>query len=281
MKDLLNKIKENFRFTKYELSEQDANVLKRVKKYAAKSFRNIRRQVDAGTFKVKGYEVPFNSRGESELKTYSIVPENTTEQLKLINIEGRIDRYDLMEDETGHKYVRVVDYKTSTSSAGITEYDIKTGVALQLITYLNVVVNSFTENAMTPAGALYYVFDSDIKTVSEHFTVVPESQKIKSYNMTGYVLDDDNVLNGMTGGNSCVIGGSLNKEGKMTFKSKNMLKTKEEFEEMKNIVFSNIEKAATDISNGDFPIKPYNPIRAEKNPCTYCELRSVCAKSSS
>ena len=275
-----NKIKENFRFTKYELSEQDANVLKRVKKYAAKSFRNIRRQVDAGTFKVKGYEVPFNSRGESELKTYSIVPENTTEQLKLINIEGRIDRYDLMEDETGHKYVRVVDYKTSTSSAGITEYDIKAGVTLQLITYLNVVVNSFTENAMTPAGALYYVFDSDIKTVSEHFTVVPESQKIKSYNMTGYVLDDDNVLNGMTGGNSCVIGGSLNKEGKMTFKSKNMLKTKEEFEEMKNIVFSNIEKAATDISNGDFPIKPYNPIRAEKNPCTYCELRSVCAKCS-
>ena len=50
--------------------------------------------------------------------------------------------------------------------------------------------------------------------------------------MTGYVLDDDNVLNGMTGGNSCVIGGSLNKEGKMTFKSKNMLKTKEEFEEI-------------------------------------------------
>ena len=49
---------------------------------------------------------------------------------------------------------------------------------------------------------------------------------------------------------------------------------------MKNIVFSNIEKAATDISNGDFPIKPYNPIRAEKNPCAYCELRSVCAKSS-
>ena len=274
-----NKIKEKLRFAKYELSEHDANVLKRVKKYAAKSFRNIRRQVDAGTFKVKGYEVPFNSRGESELKTYSIVPENTTEQLKLINIEGRIDRYDLMEDETGHKYVRVVDYKTSTASAGITEYDIKAGVALQLITYLNVVVNSFTENAMTPAGALYYVFDSDIKSVSEHFTVVSDSQKIKSYNMTGYVLDDEKVLYGMTGGNSCVIGGTLNKDGKMSFKSKSMLKTKEEFEEMKNIVFSNIEKAATDISNGDFPIKPYKPIKAEKNPCAYCELRSVCAKS--
>ena len=52
-----------------------------------------------------------------------------------------------------------------------------------------------------------------------------------------------------------------------------------EFEEMKNIVFSNIEKAATDISNGDFPIKPYKPIKADKSPCVYCELRSVCAKS--
>lgn len=272
------KIKSKLRFSKYELSEHDLNILNRVKRFSAKSFRNIRKQVDAGEFKVCGYETPFGENKKSPLKPLTIIPKTESGELKAINIEGRIDRYDIMEDENGHKYVRVVDYKTSSGSATITDYAIKRGIALQLITYLNVVVNSFEKNSATPAGALYYVFDSDIKSISEHVTVSPESAKVKPYNMKGFVLDNDVVIDKMTGGNTYVIGGTSNKDGQLVLRSKDLLKTEEEFCEMKETVFANIEKASVNISKGEYPIAPYVDFKADKNACKYCEMRSICGK---
>ncbi|MBE7058625.1 MAG: hypothetical protein E7387_05945 [Ruminococcaceae bacterium] len=272
------KIKSKLRFSKYELTEHDLNILNRVKHFAAKSFRNIRKQVDAGEFKVCGYETPFGENKKSPLKPLTIIPQDASAELKAINVEGRIDRYDIMEDETGHKYIRVVDYKTSAASASITDYAIKRGIALQLITYLNVVVNSFEKNTASPAGALYYVFDSDIKSISEHITVSTDSAKVKQYNMKGFVLDNDDVIDKMTGGNTFVIGGYGNKDGKLVLRSKDLLKTEEDFETMKETVYSNIEKASVSISKGEYPIAPYIDIKAEKNACKYCEMRSVCGK---
>jgi len=273
-----DKIKNSLRFSNYELSEHDFHILSRVKRFSAKSFRNIRKQVVAGQFKVCGCETPFGKNIKSPLKPFIITPENENSDIKEISVEGKIDRYDIMEDETGHKYARVVDYKTSLGTASMTEDSIKRGATLQLITYLNVVVNSFENGAATPAGALYYVFDSDIQSVSEHITVLKDPTKDKPYNMKGFVLDDDNVINGMTGGNSYVIGGTKNKDGKFVFKSKDLLKTKEDFERLKNTVLSNIEKASVKISEGEYPIAPHIDIKPEKSACAYCEMHPICGK---
>lgn len=274
-----DKIKNKLRLCENQLSERDLNILNRVKNFSAKSFRNIKKQVEAGKFKVCGFETPFGETEKSPIKPFSIVPENKNENLKAINLEGRIDRYDMMQDETGNKYIRVIDYKTSKNSAEMTEYSIKRGVTLQLITYLNVVLNSFEKNSALPAGALFYVFDSDINSLKEHITLASENSKTKSYNMTGFVLDEEVVIDGMTGGNTYVIGGTKNnREGKFSLKSKDLLKTKEEFNDMKETVLSNIERASVKISKGEYPIAPYIDIKSKKMECEHCEMHSICGK---
>ena len=78
------------------------------------------------------------------------------------------------------------------------------------------------------------------------------------------VLDNDVVIDKMTGGNTYVIGGTSNKDGQLVLRSKDLLKTEEEFCEMKETVFANIEKASVNISKGEYPIAPYVDFKADK-----------------
>lgn len=256
---------ENMRFSQYELTQRNKSTLDRVRRYAAKSFMYIKKQIDSGNFVVKDIEATFGFDENSNLKPITFSPKDTTEYLNLINIVGRIDRYDVFEDESGNQFVRIVDYKTSVASSKISESDIRNGINLQLITYLNAVINTLSDGKFTlPAAALYYSFDSDIDSVSNHISLskINDATKEKMYSMTGFVLDDENIINNMTGENKYVISG-------------NKYKSREEFEELRDIVFYNIEKASVNISKGIYPILPY--VNKDNNVCEYCKMRSICA----
>lgn len=256
---------DNMRFSQYEISQRDKTTLERVRRYAAKSFMYIKKQIDSGNFAVRDVEASFGYDENSKLKPLLIIPKDNSDFLSSIKIIGRIDRYDVFEDESGKQYVRIVDYKTSIASSKISENDIRSGINLQLITYLNAVINTLSDGkSALPAAALYYTFDSDIDSVSNHISLskISETNKDKMYSMTGFVLDDENVINNMTGDNKYVISG-------------NKYKSQVEFEELREIVFDNIEKASVNISKGVYPIKPH--INKDYSVCDYCKMRSVCA----
>lgn len=59
-----------------------------------------------------------------------------------MEVVGRIDRVDKAEDENG-TFLRIIDYKSSSKSLDLTE--VYYGLALQMLTYLDVV----TSNAQT------------------------------------------------------------------------------------------------------------------------------------
>lgn len=265
--DLVNeaydKIKSDLGFAAYELTERDKCTVARVKQYASKSFMYIKKQISAGKFEVRDTEATFGYF-DSKLKPIVIKPENPTENLNTINIVGRIDRYDVMQAENGVDYIRIIDYKTSTTSSTITEHDIKAGVALQLLTYLNAVVDSYPNGKALPAAALYYTFDSDICSAKEHVSNVKKVLEEEKYRMNGYFLDDKDVIEAITGGEKFVLE-----------QKKDSPKTADEFSQMKDTVYKNIEKASVNIAKGDYPVKPYTT--SQKSTCTYCKMRSVCA----
>lgn len=94
--------------------------------------------------------------------------------------------------------------------------------------------------------------------------------------MNGFVLDDRRVLEGMTGGRETgIIGGRLLSGGGISFSNSKMLKSDEEFRNMKQYAYENIRKAATQITEGNYPIAP-SPC-ADPTPCKYCSMRPICA----
>lgn len=267
VENAFSNIYESMRFSQYDITQREINLLNRVKRYASKSFMYIKKQIVAGKFQVRDIESSFGFDENSTLKSIVIAPKEKTKYLNSINIIGRIDRYDVFEDETGNQFVRVVDYKTSSYQSKISDEEVKNGVALQLLTYLNAVINTLSDEKNTlPAGALYYTFDNDIGTISNHisFSKISDSYRDKKYSMTGYLLDDDYIIQKMTGDNKYIV-------------SENIIKSNDDFEALKNIVYDNIEKASVNISKGKYPILPY--LCKDYVVCDSCKMRSICANS--
>ena len=94
--------------------------------------------------------------------------------------------------------------------------------------------------------------------------------------MNGFVLNDQRVLDGMTGGRETgVIGGRLLTGGGISFANNKSLKSEEEFQAMKQYAYENIKNAAARISEGNYPIAP--SAFADPAPCRYCNMRPICA----
>lgn len=261
------------RFAGTELTKREAYALNRIKKYAAAAFYHVKKQIDAGKFTACGFEVPFDFSEASLLKPIVLKPERQTPFLEKIDVTGRIDRYDVMEAE-GKKYVRIIDYKSSPVT--LSEQEIKAGIKLQLIVYLNAVVDSYPEGTAAPGGALYFKFGDDITAIGKHISCAQKTEQEKQFIMNGFVLNDQRVLDGMTGGRETgVIGGRLLTGGGISFANNKSLKSEEEFQAMKQYAYENIKNAAARISEGNYPIAP--SAFADPAPCRYCNMRPICA----
>lgn len=262
------------RFAGRELTSRESHALYRIRKYAAGALYNVKKQIDAGNFRTVGYETAFDHSQASPLNAIDLIPNAKTSAIEKISVTGRIDRYDVMEED-GVNYIRVVDYKSSDVS--LTEDEIRCGTKLQLMTYLNAVIDSYPKEKAMPAGALYFTFGNDISSSDEH--VAPDDEKTKkNFTMHGYVLSDKRVLDGMTGGyETGVIGGKKGKDGVSFGQNKNMLKSAEDFERIRNIVYNNIINASELIVKGSFPIAPAVNIKSKKTPCKNCKMYAVCA----
>ena len=268
-----DKVASQMRFAGTEFTKREAHALNRIKKYAAAAFYNLKKQIDAGKFTPCGFEVPFDFTEHSLLKPIVLQPERKMPFLEKISVTGRIDRYDVMEED-GKKFVRIIDYKSSPVS--LSEQELQAGIKMQLITYLNAVIDSYPEGSAVPGGALYFKFGDDITTAKSHISCAVNPEREKQFMMNGFVLDDRRVLEGMTGGRETgIIGGRLLSGGGISFSNSKMLKSDEEFRNMKQYAYENIRKAATQITEGNYPIAP-SPC-ADPTPCKYCSMRPICA----
>ncbi|MGM9924014.1 MAG: helicase-exonuclease AddAB subunit AddB [Bacillus sp. (in: firmicutes)] len=219
-------------------------------------------------------ELGFGMDGQLPPLTFTLA--NGT-KMELI---GRIDRID-KADYNGHVYVRIVDYKSSVKDINLDE--VYYGLALQMLTYLDVIISHAAALVGTdayPAGMLYFHVHNPIIKANEMMNRDRIEEEIfKQFKMKGLLLGDADILNLMDNNleigkssKSDIISASLLKNGDISKTSK--VASDQDFRLLRNHVHHMYQKAGNEIMDGETIINPYK--LKDRIPCTYCPYRSVC-----
>jgi ATP-dependent helicase/nuclease subunit B len=194
-----------------------------------------------------------------------------------MELVGRIDRVDKAESSKGI-LLRVVDYKSSQKDLNLAE--VYYGLALQMLTYLDVIVTNAKKwlgVQATPAGVLYFhIHDPMINAKS----FLPEDQLeeeiFKRFKMKGLLLEDEEAVRLMDQtletGHSKIVAAAIKKNGE--FYSSSSVASEDEFLALRNHVKHVFKKAGTEIISGVIDIAPFK--LKDKTPCTFCPFKAVC-----
>ncbi len=254
-------------------SERYRYLAYRLKNMLISAISIISEQIKQGSFDPVDYEVDFGSKGK--YPPIKIVLQNGVE----INLRGQIDRIDEFENEEG-KYIRIVDYKSGKKDLSLT--DIYHGLQLQLLVYLDAILESGKDNAknLSPAAILYSRIDDPIIKADENKEDEEIREEIlKNLKMQGLLIKDSNIIKQMDKSlasgertTSLVIPANLNKDGTLGRYTKGV--TNEEFEVIRKYVKSLIKELCEDMLGGNISIAPYK--NKDKNSCDFCNYSSIC-----
>ncbi|MEW9051376.1 MAG: helicase-exonuclease AddAB subunit AddB [Neobacillus sp.] len=197
---------------------------------------------------------------------------------KKMELAGRIDRVDQAISEDNGVYLRVVDYKSSEKDVNLSE--VYYGLALQMLTYLDIVIahsDELINMKASPAGVLYFHVHNPLISTKKMLTLDEiEKEIMKKFKMNGLMLSDENVIRLMDqtleSGDSQIIAAGIKKDGNLTKKSK--VASLDEFDTLKTYVRRLYQKTGDAIVDGHVEIAPFK--LKDKTPCTYCSYKSVC-----
>ncbi|WP_209860399.1 helicase-exonuclease AddAB subunit AddB [Paenibacillus shirakamiensis] len=195
----------------------------------------------------------------------------------VMEIVGRIDRVDLAQGEQGI-LLRVIDYKSSQTDLLL--HEVYYGLSLQMLTYLDVIVQSAEQwlgQSALPAGALYFhVHNPLLQSPNAMEAAAAEQEMLKRFKMKGLLLADKEVIGHMDGqlekGYSEIIPVGLKTDG--SFYSASAVATPDQWDTLLHSVRNKIQEIGTGITDGDVAIKPYK--MGQETACTYCSYKSVC-----
>ena len=197
-----------------------------------------------------------------------------------MELMGRIDRVDKAEEEN-EIFLRVLDYKSSEKDLNLTE--VYYGLALQMLTYLDIVVTHskyLVGTEAMPAGVLYFhVHNPVIKSNGMLSVDQIEEEIFKDFKMKGLVLADNHVIQLMdqslemgATSKSNIIPASFKKDGTLAAASR--IASHEEFSLLQKHVRHIYEDAGNKMVDGDVDIAPYK--LKDRTPCKFCSFKSVC-----
>ncbi|KAF0818045.1 MULTISPECIES: helicase-exonuclease AddAB subunit AddB [unclassified Cytobacillus] len=222
-------------------------------------------------FSPVGLELGFGPKGELPSLAF---PLKNGAKMELV---GRIDRVDKAQDANG-TFLRVIDYKSSSKDLNVSE--VYYGIALQMLTYLDIIIahsSSLIGTKADPAGVLYFHVHNPIVSTSKMLTLEDIEQELyKKFKMNGLLLGDENVIRLMDQtletGDSSIISAGFKKDGTLSKRSK--VASKQEFDYLRSYVRKMYRNTGNKITEGNVEIAPYK--MKEKTPCTFCAYKSVC-----
>ncbi|MFE4524335.1 helicase-exonuclease AddAB subunit AddB [Cytobacillus firmus] len=222
-------------------------------------------------FSPVGLELGFGPKGELPSLAF---PLKNGAKMELV---GRIDRVDKAQDANG-TFLRVIDYKSSSKDLNVSE--VYYGIALQMLTYLDIIIahsSSLIGTKADPAGVLYFHVHNPIVSTSKMLTLEDIEQELyKKFKMNGLLLGDENVIRLMDQtletGDSSIISAGFKKDGTLSKRSK--VASKQEFDYLRRYLRKMYRNTGNKITEGNVEIAPYK--MKEKTPCTFCAYKSVC-----
>lgn len=225
--------------------------------------------IKKGGFEPSGHEVTFEDHGK-----YPPISIELPSGEK-VNLIGRIDRIDTMEEEDG-VYVRIVDYKSGSKDFNLS--DIYNGLELQLLIYLDAILEYASKNSkkpVIPGGILYFRIDDPIiKSTGELSDEEIEEKIMKSLKMKGLLLSDVKVVREMdrdADGWSLIIPAAIRSSG---LDAKSSTATLDEFNALRKHIKFRIINLCEDMLKGNVEIKPYK--NRNRISCEFCSYKPVC-----
>ena len=257
-------LKKNYIFTNIPKNKVLVNRLRRV---IAKSMKYIVDSIRYSDFNVLGHEVEFGMGKEYEPIQVKL------DNGKLIEIVGKIDRVDIMNNEK-EQYIRIIDYKSSIKDIDLNE--VKAGIKLQLLTYMNEMCK---QESAEPAGAFYYNLIEPMVKASQNMSDEQIEEELrKQFKMRGLILADVDIIRKMDKnldtGSSNIIPATINKDETLSKKASNI--SKQQFEYLQKYTNKIIKQISEEILSGNINIKPYYNTKNKKTPCEYCTYKSIC-----
>ncbi|WHX24721.1 helicase-exonuclease AddAB subunit AddB [Virgibacillus halodenitrificans] len=192
-------------------------------------------------------------------------------------LRGRIDRIDQAINNES-LFLRIIDYKSS--SKGLNLLEVYYGLALQMLTYLDVVLThseTWLGVKATPAGVLYFhvhnpMISGDQKLPEDKI----EEEIFKKYKMQGLLLSDEDIVkmmdNSLESGTSTIVPAGVKKNG--GFYSSSKIADEDTFTSLQTHIHQLMMQAGIDMTAGGVHLNPYQ--HKQQIACTYCPFHAVC-----
>ena len=196
---------------------------------------------------------------------------------KKLLLRGKIDRIDSLKIED-NTYLRIVDYKSSEKNLKLS--DIKSGISLQLMTYMCAMLENKEKLAsknVIPAALSYFTISSKILSIPNYENNEDKVKAAvkKALKLRGIYIKDMEVLKKLDNNVENSTESYLEVSSR-TMSSKEKVLPEETFiEECKN-VRKVLKDIGTEITKGKVKIESNKQI---KNSCEYCSYASVCRKN--
>lgn len=241
-------------------------LVKRLKRIVSKALKYIIETLIYSDFDIEGTEIEFNKKG----KYPPIVLE--LDNGKKVEITGKIDRIDTADSGDG-KYLRIIDYKSSSKNIDLNE--VYAGLQIQLLTYTDAICKA--EDIM-PAGVFYFsLLEQMIKADKKVSDEEIEDMIRKNFRMKGLILADVKIIkmndNTLKTGSSKMVPAAITQSGTVNEKWTNGV-NKEQFKILQDYIDKTIKDISKEILSGKIDLKPYN--KKGKTPCEYCSYKSIC-----
>lgn len=219
-------------------------------------------QIKCGDFEVVGSEVSFGKNSENPAIEIELADG------KRMFLNGKIDRLDMAKTTDG-KYLRIVDYKSSTKQIKLS--DVYYGLQLQLITYMDAIA----KGELIPGGVLYLKLDDPlIKSNRDLPQEEIEKQIMDTLKMNGLILNDKTLIRAMDknmGTQSSVLNLSVKSDGSY---SKMPVVTIEEFEKIRMHIRKTLKELGEEIASGNIKNEPTK--KKTVTACDYCKYKIIC-----
>ncbi|MEN2767685.1 helicase-exonuclease AddAB subunit AddB [Ornithinibacillus xuwenensis] len=229
-------------------------------------------QARLSQFSPVGLELGFGSKRD-KLNPVTLQLPNGYE----IMLRGRIDRVDKALNEED-LYLRIIDYKSS--ARGLDMVEVYYGLALQMLTYLDVVLSQSEQwlgKKATPAGVLYFHVHNPMITGNHKLSDEQLEEEIfKKYKMQGLLINSERVIQlmdtSLESGTSQIVPAGIKKDG--AFNKSSKIASQETFSSLQQHIHHLMMNAGIDMTLGAVHLNPYQ--RKQNVACTYCPFLSVC-----
>ncbi|MDO4277118.1 MAG: helicase-exonuclease AddAB subunit AddB [Eubacteriales bacterium] len=243
----LDEVAADYGNTILKSSERNRYMIERTRRILRRTAWALQQQLKEGEFLPEGFEVVFQG--------------------------GRIDRVDVLNEE-GKVYVKVIDYKTGSTSFDLVS--LYHGLQMQLVVYmdgaLQVEQKKYPDKEIIPAGIFYYNIKDPMIQEKMHTDIGTVSQKLlNELKMNGLVQADKEMIDKMDR-SLMSVPVSYKKDG--NFSKTSSVATREQFAVLNQYVKKKIADIREAILEGDAQVSPYE--LGNRDACTYCPYHPVC-----